>query len=518
MSTPTYDIAIVGSGFGGSLLAMIAHRLGRSVILLEKGTHPRFSIGESSTPLTNLLLEELTTKYDLPALTPLAKWGTWQESYPDVACGLKRGFTFFHHTLGESPTPDPERTRQLLVAASPHDRIADTHWYRAEFDHLFVKEAIKLGVDYRDEADLHGVTDNGDGITLTGSRHGQEFAVEARFLIDASGPRRFLHHAFQLPELPVPGMPDTQALYTHFSDVGLFEGIQFRATDEKRPYPIDAAAVHHVFDGGWIWVLQFNNGVTSAGVAATEEAAKRLRLEEGESAWLRLLSLIPSLERQFARAKPLRPFTHAANLSFRSGLSAGKRWALLPSAAGFVDPLFSTGFALTLLGISRFAAVIEHGWGSEQFSEKARASTAISDCELLATGRLIGSLYANMGDFPVFTSLSLLYFAAVIYSETARRLGKPELAASFLLHDHPSFGPECRHIFEQAHRKGALDSAALCAEILRAIEPINLAGLGDPARRNWYPVDAQDLYNAAWKVGATADQITALLDRCEFRP
>ena len=67
-----FDIAIVGSGFGGSLMAMIARRLGRSVILLERGRHPRFVIGESSTPLANLLLEELARRYDLPRLLPLA--------------------------------------------------------------------------------------------------------------------------------------------------------------------------------------------------------------------------------------------------------------------------------------------------------------------------------------------------------------------------------------------------------------------------------------------------------------
>ncbi len=47
-----------------------------------------------------------------------------------------------------------ERDRQLLVAASPHDDIADTHWYRADFDHLFVREARNMGVDYLDETEL----------------------------------------------------------------------------------------------------------------------------------------------------------------------------------------------------------------------------------------------------------------------------------------------------------------------------------------------------------------------------
>ena len=95
-----YDIAIVGSGFGGSLLAMIARRLGKSVILLERAKHPRFAIGESTTPLSNLLLEELSTRYALPNLLPLCKWGPWQKAYPDIVCGLKRGFTFLHHQPG----------------------------------------------------------------------------------------------------------------------------------------------------------------------------------------------------------------------------------------------------------------------------------------------------------------------------------------------------------------------------------------------------------------------------------
>src|SRR5204862_3397961 len=85
------DIAVVGSGFAGSLMAMIARKLGRSVVLLEKGKHPRFAIGESSTPLANLILEELTERYDLPSVRPLTKWGTWQAAHPNIACGLKRG-------------------------------------------------------------------------------------------------------------------------------------------------------------------------------------------------------------------------------------------------------------------------------------------------------------------------------------------------------------------------------------------------------------------------------------------
>src|SRR5436190_568801 len=165
-----FDIAVIGSGFGGSLTAMIARRLGRSVVLLERGRHPRFAIGESSTPLANLLVEELALRYDLPRLLPLAKWGSWRKTYPQIACGLKRGFTFYHHQFEKPFLNDSERRDQLLVAASPHDGIADTHWYRADIDHFLVREAQALGVEFLDQTKIGAVTFIDDGVQLETER------------------------------------------------------------------------------------------------------------------------------------------------------------------------------------------------------------------------------------------------------------------------------------------------------------------------------------------------------------
>src|SRR6478672_491179 len=95
----SFDVAIVGSGFAGSLLAMVCRRLGRSVVLIERGTHPRFAIGESSSPLANLLLEELCDRYSLDRIRPLAAWGSWRRERAEIACGLKRGFTFYAHSF-----------------------------------------------------------------------------------------------------------------------------------------------------------------------------------------------------------------------------------------------------------------------------------------------------------------------------------------------------------------------------------------------------------------------------------
>jgi len=498
---------------------MIARRLGHSVVLLERGKHPRVVIGESSTPLSNLLLEELTLRYDLPALRPLAKWGSWQRSFPNIAVGLKRGFSFHHHALGAPATADPDRADQLLVAASPRDDIADTHWYRADFDHLLVREAQKLGVEYCDQVALQHLAEDEEGITLQGQRNGRQVACRAGFVIDATGPRGFLHRALHLDEKDLPGFPPTQALYSHFSGVRRLDaGAWARTADETLPYPIDDAAVHHIFDGGWIWVLQFNNGITSAGVAATDSCASQLRFLEGAAAWSRLVDQLPALKEQFRNAKAERPFTHIPRLSFRSAQITGARWALLPSAAGFVDPLLSTGFPLTLLGITRLAEILEEDWGGPRFTARLQTYAAQTDAELLATSQLVGALYANMSNFPVFVALSLLYFAAASFSEAARRLGKPHLASSFLLCDHPAFQAS-RHLIERARQPlTRSESEILIRDIVTAIEPFNIAGLGRRERHNWYPVEVHDLFDAAGKLDATFAEIQAMLRRCGFTP
>lgn len=510
-----FDIAVVGSGFAGSLMAMIAQRLGLRAILLERGKHPRFVIGESSTPLSNLLLEELATRYGLTSLLPLSKWGTWRSSHPELACGLKRGFSFFHHALGN--TQPIARERQLLVAASPHDAIADTHWYRADFDAYLVGEALRAGVVYLDDVQLTGITEDEHKVRMIGSRDGRAVDVEARFVVDATGSRGFLNRALGLGQRDLPQMPSNTALYSHFSGVQRLENMGGVLLEEAPPYPIDDAAVHHVFEGGWIWVLHFSNGLTSAGIATTNALAQELRLAEGEPGWQRVLQRLPLLRDQFSHATPVLPFRHIPQLGFRASRITGKRWALLPSAAGFVDPLLSTGFPLTLLGVMRLAEILEHNWESPAFVNQLEEYAAQTDTELVATARLIGALYANFGNFPVFSALSLLYFVAASYAETARRLGRPELASSFLLHDQPNFGPQCARVLERARMVGRYaDSEAIIEEALQVIEPIDVAGLSNRARHGWYPVDAQDLLNAAYKVHASRGEVLQMLQRCGF--
>jgi tetracycline 7-halogenase / FADH2 O2-dependent halogenase len=475
-------------------MAMVARRLGLSVVLLEQGRHPRMAIGESTTPLSNLLLERISATYDLPRLAPLAKWGNWQRAYPQIACGLKRGFSFF--CQGE----------RLLVAASPRDDIADTHWYREEVDHFLVTEAQGLGVEYFECVRIEDFVFTEDSATLVGRGGDRPFRLSARLLIDATGPRGFLHRSLQLPESALPGMPLTESLYSHFIGVG-----RTNCSEDTVPYPVDDAAVHHVFDGGWVWVLRFNNGVTSAGVATNQAVAAELKLSEREPAWRRLLDRLPALRSQFEDAMPCQPLRHMPAVSFRSGTIAGKRWAMLPSAAGFVDPLLSTGFTLTLQGIERLAQILQKGFDSAELSARLQGYAEQTDCDLMSASRLIAALYATMDNFLAFSAVSLLYFASVSFSEAAFRLGKPELAPGLLL-------PSAAVLLERAHTlRGGSETQAFTEEVLRVIEPFNLGRFGDPALHSQYPVRAEDLLEAGSKLGAGTAEIVAMLERSGFR-
>jgi len=498
----SFDVAIVGSGFAGSLLALVARRLGLSVLLLEKGSHPRFAIGESTSPLANLLLEELATRYALPRLLPFAKWGSWRRAYPEVSCGLKRGFSFFHHTEGRPFANAPDRQDQLLVAASPSDEVADTHWYRPDFDAFLVEEARGAGVEYLDGTGIERAAFENGRFRIEACRRGKGISVRSRFLVDASGRSGALHDALGV-RCVVPFLPSTQGLFTHFEGVRRLDESGIPGGPEIPPYPVDDAAVHHVFPGGWIWILRFDNGLTSAGVAAADHLANELRFTEGASAWARLLERFPTIRDQFEEARPTLPFVHAPRLPFRVDRAAGPGWALLPSAAAFADPLLSTGFPLALLGIHRLVEALEKDFATPRFDTRLAAYGALTLEEADRSARLVAALYGAFGDFPLFVELSKLYFAAAHFSESARRLGRPELAGTFLCGSHPRFGPAldacCRAALAPRDAKGR---ERLLADVARAVALVDLAGLLDTSRRNWFEAPPVSVSFAASSVPA----------------
>ena len=500
-----FDLIIVGSGFAGALLAMVARQLGKRVVLVERGSHPRFAIGESSTPLANLLLEELAVRYALPKVGSLAKWGTWQRDHPLLPVGLKRGFTFYHHEWGRPLNHPPENDRMLMVAASPNDALADTHWYRPAFDQYLVQEAVTLGVEYLDQTDLEKVEENGDGIRVQGLRNGRTVSLQAPWMVDASGPRGFLARRLRLESVRVPGLEDNQGLFAHFT--GVHPMADTWGTVPDAPYPADLAATHHCFPGGWIWVLPFNHGITSAGVSTCGSLSEELGLSSGGEAWTRLLTQLPTVREQFADARVVDSFHHAPALSYQCTTASGNRWAMLPSAVGFSDPLLSSGFALTLRGIQRLAQAMERQSPPSLAALNEYGEAVQKDQE--AANLLVAALHRNLGKPSLFNQLLMVYFASVSYAETAMRFNHSELCPGFLLNGRAGHWPKVANLLRE-RLDGTIESAGFDLRVREAIAEVNLCDWMSEPHRRCYGVDRDAMIHSWKRFGASATEISEL--------
>jgi FADH2 O2-dependent halogenase len=261
-----------------------------------------------------------------------------------------------------------------------------------------------------------------------------------------------------------------------------------------------------------MWVLRFNNGITSAGFALTESGSAGVGLPDAPRAWREMMRRYPSIGAQFAGAAPHGPLMQAAPIWFRSTRVVGPSWALLPSAAGVVDPLLSTGFPLTLLGVERMARWLEGG--ADPAALARYQSTTLAELDL--TARLVAALYANLHRFEIFTALTMLYFAAASFSETVRRLGRNEMAEGFLLRERPNMVTVINALAD-ASRAPEIDGGSFARAVGQAIERFNVAGLCDDSKHNWYPASAADLFAASTKLGATRQEIAAMLERVGFK-
>jgi FADH2 O2-dependent halogenase len=486
------DVLIIGAGFAGALMALVVQRLGLRSVLVEKGRHPRFAIGESSTPIANLVLEGLAQTYNLPRLLPLTKYGRWQAAYPHLACGLKRGFTFIRHEVGQPFQPSSHHANELLVAASPRDEIGDTHWFREHVDYFLVEEVRAADIPYFDQTEISALAQV-RGWQLCGSRPEQEIRIEAEFLIDASGPSGLLPRALGFGSRPDGLRTNSWSVFSHFVDVALWQDVllELGGRVADHPYSCDHAALHHVLDDGWIWVLRFNNGVTSAGIMYDGERRQPEQVAPAAD-WAKLLDCYPSVRRQFEKARPVQPWVVTKRIQRRTERVAGANWAMLAHAAYFIDALYSSGNAHSLLTIERLGRIFAQHWGRTSLSEALAEYEAAFFREVDFVDRLVHGSYRSFRHFDLMASFSMYYFAGAIFSEEQRRAGKASPTDEFLYSHNPGFRAAFDNGYERLITlcKGPTSGAGAneyLMQVRQGIAPYNTAGLCDPAKKNMYP-------------------------------
>ncbi|HUP25216.1 MAG TPA: FAD-dependent oxidoreductase [Thermoanaerobaculia bacterium] len=529
------EVLVVGSGFAGAILARALHARGRDVLLVERGTHPRFALGESSTPLANIALERLAATYGFADLRHLAAWGRWRRHLPHLGCGLKRGFTFYAQPTGSRFELAARNANRLLVAASPDDEVSDTQWLRADVDAHLVERAVDEGMRYLDRCELRSCQIEAGGARCEGmlrrSSGDEALVVEAAFVVDASGPGGFLATMLGIAERVRPARFSTRLLFAHFDGLPPFSQVEPsppRADAPAEPFPESWAAVHHLLDAGWMYQLRFDAGLVSAGFVVDTEREESLGLRlpwgEPERAFGILLERYPSLARQFEHARPRGAIAATGVLQRRLERAAGERWAVLPQAYAFYSPLFSTGIAWSLLGVERLAGLLGEGAGCGSLVPAAIEAglerySALLEREADHQEALLAAAYPLLHDLSRFSAIAQLYFAAASFGELRQRLLEPSEGGAAEGWCWQGFlgatDPLLRAAVEESPSRAARDGAPseLHRWVRKTIAPRNLIGLADPARQNLYPVEIPPLLAACRRLGLEPAELERRLPR-----
>lgn len=512
------DVAVLGAGFGGSLTALLLEQIGLEVAAVERATHPRFAIGESSTPTANMILRDLADRYGVEELRPLASYGPWQETYPEVVAGRKRGFSYFRHRPDEPFEPAPDHADELLVAASSDPYRSDTHWLRADVDAFLARRARDAGAFVLEGTEVEDLRRRDERWRARARGPGGPVGLRADFVVDATGggagllpPSGLDRDTGSSPEEgrePAgedggPYHTRTRALYAHFRGLPRWEETvkERGGSTEDHPFPCDEAALHHVLDGGWLWELRFNDGRVSAGLVLDLGRHHGGPTASAGEEWREQLAPYPTLARRFAGAELVDPpgrIVRTGRLQRSTDRAAGPGWAMLPSAAGFVDPLHSTGIAHTMSGVERLIGLLgKHGPRppTPALLEYGRSVRR----ELEFVDRLVAPCYEALPSFRGWVAATKLYFTAATRYERLRHRGSVEPNVG--TPDHPAFlcsDDRGLHRIAEATRKrvakwpsgdaptpGRVD--ALERDLREALEPYDEVGLFGPDVPRMHP-------------------------------
>jgi flavin-dependent dehydrogenase len=319
------QVIVIGGGPGGSTAATVLAKRGRSVILLERETFPRFQIGESLLPYNNDLFKEL---------------GVWDEIsragfYPKYGAEFLTGDGKVGYRFRFGRTLPPEYSMSWQVC-------------RADFDHILLRNAARAGVDVRERSRVKGVdlSDPERAVVRYVTPDGATASLTARTVVDASGLGCVVAREHG-ERVMIEGMKKV-SFFAHYRNV-----VPSAEGDAS------GNVVIVVIRDAWFWMIPLTRELTSVGLVLDRDIATGSGLSP-EALLARTIEATPYVAKRMENATRETEVHSRRDFSYRMRRSWGPNFALVGDSAGFIDPIFSTGVFLSMKSAALVAEGVDH--------------------------------------------------------------------------------------------------------------------------------------------------------------
>jgi flavin-dependent dehydrogenase len=312
------DVIVIGGGPAGSTAATFLAQKGFSVALLERERFPRFQIGESLLPYNNDLFERLGVTDQLQA----------GEFHPKYGAEFLTGDGKVSYSFRFDRTLPSQYHRSFQVK-------------RAEFDHLLLRNAAKSGVEVREGTAVASVdlADPSRAVVTTASGE----RLETRFVVDASGHGSVIGQ--RVGEKANIDALKKIAIFAHYRGVPRPEGRNAGNT------------VIAVIRDAWFWLIPVTKDVMSVGLVVERDHVTNCGLKP-EELLERTIAATPWMAERMKDATRETPVYVRKDFSYEMRKLVGPNFALIGDAAGFLDPIFSTGVFMAMKSADIASAAI----------------------------------------------------------------------------------------------------------------------------------------------------------------
>jgi len=395
------DVIVLGGAFAGASAALLIKRRHPHyrVVILERGVRFTRKVGESTTEISSCFMVR-----QLGIGAHLAN-----EQLP------KQGLRFWFDRTGEESFDQCGE-----IGPQSQVRLPAYQLDRAKSDAHLLELAAAEGCEVRRPAKLTHFDPDQNGVRIEFEESGEQRQMRARWLIDASGraavaARKLGHYQSLAAQHP------THSIWARFRGMRDIESAASRAAHPSAANPCRTSRAlgtnHLVGYGWWCWIIPLRGGDFSVGLVYDSrlfDASQLHGANLGEKLKNHLLTH-PVGREWFQEAEPLPNDAKAfSNLPYQVKTIGVPGVIMVGDAAGFMDPLYSSGLDFAAFTISHAVEIV---------SNHSTPATAGADLNRLNEG------FAHAFD----------QWMAAIYLDKYYYLGDADLMSTAMLLDVGAF-------------------------------------------------------------------------------